>query len=135
MFKISHALQLLDDLQARFHYLSPELNKIFSEPAGPRKIDVQKLRIAVKRIFRELILARSVITEGQLWYHTTSSSPVKGSHVTSLEGEFQSLYLDIQKSVLIKYRTISCVFLEQTPGDTDSKRNIPARKWGVSPHR
>jgi len=123
----------LDDLQARFHYLSPELDRIFRESTTPRKLDVQKLRTAMKNIFKDLVLTRSVMSKEQPWCYTASRSSVQESHATSLDGELK--YLHIETVVLIFNRSISWVCVEQATSDANSKCNIPARKRGVSLRR
>jgi hypothetical protein len=77
----------LENTQARLRSISPELDSIFSTSSTPRKLDVLKLRISVKNIFKQLKVAHSVILKEYAPYHITNRSMVESGDLQLAGGE------------------------------------------------
>lgn len=53
--------RLFDQLQLRLYRLAPQLDSTFGNSANPRKLDVQKIRVEVKKIYNDCLLVRQVL--------------------------------------------------------------------------
>ena len=52
-------------LQSRLHQLAPELDGIFRSGRRPRKLDVRKIRTAVRNVHKDLLIAGRVLQKAQ----------------------------------------------------------------------
>ncbi|KAI4213963.1 MAG: hypothetical protein LQ351_003367 [Letrouitia transgressa] len=64
----AEAVNLVYGLQSRLYKLAPELDSTFHNGTGPRKLDVQKIRVALKGLHKDLCVAHRML-EGKQWRH------------------------------------------------------------------
>ena len=87
-------------LQSRLYQLTPEMDTLFHDSTRPRKLDVQKIRVAVKSLYKDLNVACSELERekrhrhlhepllGQKSAQSQEAVALRSPHCSRFDGEF-----------------------------------------------
>ncbi|KAL9045514.1 MAG: hypothetical protein Q9214_001454 [Letrouitia sp. 1 TL-2023] len=120
----AEAVNLVYGLQLRLYELGPELDTAFRSGTSPRKLDVQKIRVAVKSLYKDLCVAYRML-EGEPWRRrldqlSTNHRPLQSHSAVASRA---------QRCIEIDHGfDVSAAFLLESGDYLDSKSNWPSTR-------